>query len=59
MVPFAHMQRLHEAVATPACTWVQFERARHMDAYMREPDLYWASLQDFMLKYVNPPQKEQ
>jgi hypothetical protein len=58
MVPFAHMQRLHEAVVTPECTWVQFERARHMDAYMREPG-YWPTLQDFVAKYASPPQKQQ
>ena len=54
MVPFQHMQRLHEAVVTPRCTWVEFTRSRHMDAYAREPDLYWNTLDQFMKQYAEP-----
>jgi len=54
MVPFAHMQQLHKAVRTPQCMWVEFARAYHMDAYVREHELYWSSLNKFMSKYVQP-----
>lgn len=54
MVPFAHMQQLHKAVRTPQCMWVEFARAYHMDAYVREHELYWSSLNKFMSRYVQP-----
>lgn len=59
MVPFEQMQRLHAAVVTSHCSWVEFPRSRHMDAYVREPDLYWSALQQFMGKYVEPGLKQQ
>lgn len=59
MVPFEQMQRLHQAVRTPHCTWVEFPRSRHMDAYVREPDLYWAALQQFINKYADPTKQQQ
>jgi hypothetical protein len=58
-VPFEHMQQLHKAVRSPHCTWVEFPRSRHMDAYVREPDQYWRALQQFMLKHAEPSRRQQ
>lgn len=53
MVPFNQMQQLHKAVRTPHCTWVEFDYAYHMDAYLREADKYWAALSKFLRQHVN------
>eukprot|EP00878_Enallax_costatus_P034538 GHUV01038300.1.p1 GENE.GHUV01038300.1~~GHUV01038300.1.p1 ORF type:complete len:276 (+),score=63.48 GHUV01038300.1:938-1765(+) len=53
MVPFKQMQRLHQAVRTPRCMWVEFPDALHMDAYHTNRELYWPALRDFMVAYVH------
>ncbi len=52
MVPFKQMQRLHQAVRTQHCMWVQFPDAMHMDAYHTNREIYWPSLREFMQTYV-------
>jgi hypothetical protein len=52
MVPFKQMQRLHQAVRTQRCTWVEFPDAQHMDAYVTNRELYWPALRGFMEQYV-------
>lgn len=51
-MPFEHMQQLHKAVRTPHCSWVEFPRSRHMDAYVRDGEMYWDALLSFMRHYV-------
>ncbi|WIA21964.1 hypothetical protein OEZ85_004325 [Tetradesmus obliquus] len=53
MVPFRQMQRLHQAVRTQRCTWVEFPNSRHMDAYESNRELYWPALRGFMQQYVH------
>jgi fermentation-respiration switch protein FrsA (DUF1100 family) len=52
MVPFKQMQRLHHAVRTQRCTWVEFPDASHMDAYETNKEMYWPALRGFLEQYV-------
>uniref|UniRef100_A0A383VL02 Uncharacterized protein n=1 Tax=Tetradesmus obliquus TaxID=3088 RepID=A0A383VL02_TETOB len=53
MVPCREMQRLHQAVRTQRCTWVEFPNSRHMDAYEANRELYWPALRGFMQQNVH------
>ncbi|GLI68716.1 hypothetical protein VaNZ11_013197, partial [Volvox africanus] len=55
MVPSSQMFRLHAAQTSPNCELVQFEKARHMDAYDTEPELYWGALAHFLTTHVDKP----
>lgn len=52
MVPAALMRRLHKAQRSTKCTWVEFPRARHMDAYDVDRVLYWSSWREFFRQYL-------
>lgn len=56
MVPFEHMQQLHQAVRTSKCMWVELPRSRHMDAYLRDSHLYWKKMTEFMDRFVHEGQ---
>eukprot|EP01024_Parvocaulis_polyphysoides_P039034 TRINITY_DN35250_c0_g1_i4.p1 TRINITY_DN35250_c0_g1~~TRINITY_DN35250_c0_g1_i4.p1 ORF type:complete len:236 (+),score=20.51 TRINITY_DN35250_c0_g1_i4:98-709(+) len=52
LVPFNQMQELKKLCSSQKVSWVQFNRAHHMDAYEVEKVKYWQEFKKFWDQYV-------